>query len=249
MKLFRCELHTHTVLSPCAEVEMIPPLILHEASTRGIDILAVTDHNASGNVGAMLTAARGSGITILPGMELQTKEEVHLLCIFDTLAAMDSWQAIVDKRLPLLTNQVDYFGEQFLVDETGDFIERVKRLLIVSADISIDEAILSVSQMGGLAIPAHVDRPAFGLIANLGFLPEGIPVEAVEISRHLAPSQAVSKYPQLSGTPLLVGGDAHRLDELLGLNEFWLESPTLAEIRLGLAGKGGRSLRIRNIAS
>jgi hypothetical protein len=228
---------------------MIPPLILQEASARGIDILAVTDHNASGNVYAMMKAAIGSGITVFPGMELQTKEEVHLLCIFETMYDMDAWQTFVDSRLPALPNQVDYFGEQFLVDETGDFQGREARLLIASADISIDEAIQRVSQVGGLAIPAHVDRPAFGLIANLGFLPEGILVEAVEISRHLVPTQTVQKYPQLAGIPLLVGGDAHRLDELLGLNEIMMEAPTLPEIRLGLAGKGGRSLQLRHSVS
>ena len=149
---------------------MIPPLILQEARSRGIDVLAVTDHNASGNIRAMVNAARGTGITILPGMELQTKEEVHLLCIFETMVQMDTWQSFIDSRLPALRNQVDYFGEQFLVDETGEFLGNEERLLIVSADISIDEAIQRISELGGLAIPAHVDRPAFGLIANLGFL-------------------------------------------------------------------------------
>jgi PHP family Zn ribbon phosphoesterase len=225
---------------------MIPPLIIQEASARGIDILAVTDHNASGNIRAMIKAASGSSITVLPGMELQTKEEVHLLCIFETLYDIDAWQRFVDSRLPAFANQVDYFGEQFLVDETGDFLGREERLLIVSADISIDEAIRHISSLGGLAIPAHVDRPAFGLIANLGFLPEGVPVEAVEISRHLEPSQTVQKYPQLAGIPQLVGGDAHRLDELLGMNEFWMEAPTLAEIHLGLAGREGRTFQLRN---
>ena len=96
MKTFRAELHVHTVLSPCAEVEMIPPLIIQEALEKGINILAITDHNATANIGAVIKAAEGSGITVLSGMELQTREEVHVLCLFDTLEQALSLQSIVD---------------------------------------------------------------------------------------------------------------------------------------------------------
>jgi PHP family Zn ribbon phosphoesterase len=223
---------------------MIPPLIVQEALAHGIQIIAITDHNATGNVYAVQKAAEGTGLTVLPGMELQTKEEVHLLCLFQNNYDMESWQSIIDTRLPNIDNLVDYFGEQFIVDETGDFLGREKRLLLTSADISIDEAILTIDALGGLAIPAHVDRKSFGLFANLGMFPVGVPIEAVEISRHLDPAAASSKYPQLEGRTLVQGGDVHRLEEFLGVNEFSIEQPTLDEIRLAFTNQGGRKLHL-----
>ncbi len=244
MKSWRAELHVHTVLSPCAEVEMIPPLIVSVALDRGIDLIAVTDHNASANVAAVQQAAEGTGLIVLPGMELQTREEVHLLCLFQEIADLEAWQHIIDRLLPKIANRPDFFGEQFVVDPTGDFIRREDRLLLTSAEISIDEAIHEVHYLGGLTIPAHVDRKAFGLIENLGFLPEGAPVEAVEYSRHFDLSNADRTYPQLKGVPHIQSGDVHRLDEFLGVNQLTLEAPTLAEIRLALAGTSGRRLDV-----
>ncbi len=228
---------------------MIPPLIVQEALDRGIDLIAITDHNASANVPAVQKAAEGTNLTVFGGIELQTREEVHLLCLFQTGYDLDRFQLEIDQRMPTLRNRPEFFGEQFVVDETGDFLRREERLLLTSADISLEEAIQAVTRLGGLAIPAHVDRKSFGLFANLGFLPQGVPVEAVEISRHLQPEEARQKFPQLESLPLLQGGDVHRLDEFLGANEFVLAAPTLAEIRLALAGEAGRSLRIRPFLS
>src|SRR5512133_1166802 len=102
--ILRAELHVHTVLSPCAGVEMIPPVIVERALERGIHCIAITDHNASANAAAVRQAARGSGLHVLPGMELQTREEVHLLCLFDEIDQIEAWQAIVDESIPLLPN-------------------------------------------------------------------------------------------------------------------------------------------------
>jgi hypothetical protein len=245
MQIYRAELHIHTVLSPCAEVEMIPPLILLEAQDRGINLIAVTDHNASANVEAVQKAAANSGVTVLPGMEVQSQEEVHVLCLFDTLEQMVIWQRCIDMRLPPLKNNPDFFGEQFVVDETGDFIRHEPRLLLTSTDLSIEEIFLEVNRLGGLAIPAHVDRKAFGLVEILGFVPADLHIEALEISRHLQPDDTYRIFPQLQGYPLIQSGDAHRLDEFLGVNEFILEEPTVEEIRKALHKQDGRKHRIK----
>src|SRR5512143_1389353 len=106
MSTYRADLHVHTVLSPCADVEMIPPLIVEEALQRGIRLLAITDHNATANIAAVqkaaaaASAAAGTELTILPGMELQTREEVHVLCLFDKLEQAFALQQWVDARLP-----------------------------------------------------------------------------------------------------------------------------------------------------
>jgi hypothetical protein len=236
------ELHTHTVLSPCADVEMIPPLIVRAALARGISLLAVTDHNASANVAAVQQAAAGTGLVVLPGLELQTREDVHVLCLFDTLDQLAAWQARVDACLPAQRNRPEFWGEQFVVDSTGEFVRHEARLLLTAAQMSLEAAVAAVLALGGLAIPAHVDRKAFGLLAHLGFVPPGLPVLALEISRFITPPEARARFPQLAGYPLLQNGDAHRLDEILGLSVLRLAAPTVAEIALALGGVGGRSL-------
>ncbi len=244
MKIYRAELHVHTVLSPCAEVEMIPPLIVNEAQQRGINLIAVTDHNATANIAAVQKAAERTGLVVLPGMELQTREEVHVLCLFDTLEQANQWQQMVDGLLPDIVNRPEHFGEQFVVDESGEFIRREPRLLITSANISFDDTLAQVLSLGGLAIPAHVDRLSFGLIAVLGFIPFDVQIDALEISRHTNTTEVVRKYPQCANFPLVQGGDAHRLDELMGANQFEISTPTVAEIRLALHQQEGRSFQV-----
>ncbi len=244
LKPYLADLHVHTVLSPCAEVEMIPPLIISEALSRHIELIAITDHNASANVEAVQRAAEGYPITVLAGMELQTREEVHVLCLFDTIAQLEAWQADVTASLPRLENKADFFGEQFIVDKTGDFIRRETQLLLTSSNFSFDQASLKVHDLGGLFIPAHVDRKGFGLFANLGFIPADVEIDAIEVSRHIQCEHAAETFPQIKRFTLVQDGDAHRLDELLGVNEFWLEAPTLGEIRLALHQNAGRKLKI-----
>jgi PHP family Zn ribbon phosphoesterase len=245
MKTFLADLHIHTVLSPCAEVEMIPPLIVDEALQRGIILIAITDHNASANIRSVQQAAEGTGLVVLPGMELQTREEVHVLCLFDNEEQIEEWQRIVSHSLLPIENRIDYFGEQFVVDSSGEFIRRESQLLLTSTDLTFDKACELVHNLGGLFIPAHVDRPAFGLIANLGFVPAGVQVDALEFSRHMNMKMATMKFPQVSGFPALQDGDAHRLNEFLGVNVFTFESPGIAEIRLSLRNEAGRSISIR----
>lgn len=241
---FRAELHVHTVVSPCAEVEMIPPLIVQQALDNHIDLIAITDHNSTANAGAVMKAALGTGLTVLPGMELQTVEEVHSLCLFQTLEQALEFQKLVDAALPPLQNSPEHFGEQFVVDENGDFIRREDRLLIVSANLTLTKAWTVVTSMGGLFIPAHIDRKTFGLIENLGFVPRDIPIPCVEISRHLNSHFAVTKFPQLAGYTLIKGGDAHRLDELTGANHFMVESRSLNEIKLAISLESERKVVI-----
>ncbi len=245
LQTYVAELHVHTVLSPCAEVEMIPPLIVQAALARGINLIAVTDHNACANAAAVQQAAEGTGLVVLPGIEAQTREEVHVLCLFDTLAAALAWEAELRQALPALENDAGYFGEQFVVDAAGDFVRREAQLLLTSARLSIEAVCQGVARLGGVTMPAHVDRPAFGLMANLGLVPPGLPVAALEVSRQIHPLDAPKRFPLLKGYPLLQGGDAHRLSELLGANVFTLEAPTLAEIRRALQKEDGRALSYR----
>ena len=245
MKTFRAELHIHTVLSPCAGVEMIPPLIVEAAVKHDISLIAITDHNASDNIPAVMQAAEGYDLAVLPGMELQTKEDVHCLCLFDTLEQIQMFQKLVDQSLPIIQNNAEFFGEQFIVDHTGDFIRRKDQLLITSTQFSIEEAYHTVTDLGGLFIPAHVNRQTFGLFYHLGFVPPDLPIEALEISRHTSPEAVVKDYPQIKGYPLIQSGDVHYIDDFLGANIFLIENPSIIEIKMALRGENSRKITIK----
>ena len=242
IKIYKADLHVHTVLSPCAEVEMIPPLIVEYALEKGIELIAITDHNASANISAVQKAAEGTSLTVLPGMEIQTREEVHSLCLFDNLQQIEILQEIVTNTLPPILNQPDHFGEQFVVDETGEFIRREEQLLLVSSSLSLSETWKIVTDLGGLFIPAHVDRKAFGLIESLGLVPTDIAIEGLEISKHLKPEDAFDHFPQIKGYPLIQDGDVHRLDEFNGALHLHVEEPTIQEIRFALSAQEGRRI-------
>ncbi len=244
MKSYRADLHIHTVLSPCAEIEMLPPLIVQEAVERGIQVIAITDHNASANVESVQKAAQGSGLFVLPGMELQTREEIHVLCLFDTPDQIQAFQTWVDGTLPNMDNNPEFFGVQLIVDSNGELVREEKRLLLTSANVSLEQAFQKTNDLGGLLIPAHVDRKGFGLIETLGLVPQDIQIEALEISRHITPEKAYQEFSQLQGYPLLQNGDAHRLDEILGATCFSIEAPSIGEIRLALGSRYSRSFHI-----
>lgn len=244
IRLFRAEIHVHTVLSPCASVEMIPPLIVERALKMGIDMIAITDHNASANFKAVKHAAAGQDVVILPGMEVQTQEEVHVICLFDTPEQLAELQAIVDQTLPPIENNPEYFGEQFIVDETGDFLARESRLLIQSCLLSFEDIVDKTTKIGGIIFPAHVDRSAYGIFASLGFIPPKAPIDAVELSSRIKINDAVKRFPQIKRYPILRGGDVHHLDDFLGANTFYMAEPTMAEIRLALKGQYGRSVLV-----
>ena len=220
---------------------MIPPLIIQEAEEKGINLIAVSDHNAIANIEAVMKAAQGSTVTVLPAIELQTREDVHSLCLFDKLEQIQAFYDHIQPTFPDIKNNIEYFGEQFVVDETGDFIRREENLLITSSSLSLKNAWQTVRQYNGLLIPAHVNRSAFGLLAVLGFIPSDIEIDIVEISRHITPEKAKNDFPQLEGYHLIQSGDAHRLEEILGLNVFHIKEATISEIVMAIKGENGRS--------
>jgi hypothetical protein len=238
------DLHIHTVLSPCAEVEMIPPLIVRRARELGLEVIAITDHHATHNIGAVIEAADDTGLTVLPGMEVQSREEVHLVCLFDTLSQVLAWQERVFAALPDLENNESFFGAQFVVDASGDYRYTESRLLATSVNLSLDEVVAGVQALGGIVLPAHVDRPSFSVLANLGFVPPGLPIAGLELSRRADPLEVAQRLPQTARYGLLVSGDAHRLEEITARTLLKVAAPTVAEVALALAGWGGRRVEI-----
>ena len=239
----RMDLHIHSALSPCAEVEMLPELIVMKAEMEGLDVVAVCDHNSAENAAACVEAAKGSAVRVLPGIECETREGVHVLGIFDRPEQAERMQEFVWSRLPDEPNRPEFFGQQLVVTADGEFVRCNPRLLAVSADAGIEEMCARIRELGGLALPSHVDKTFAGLIGVLGLLPEGLELEGVEISGALTPQEARRRYPQLHGLGLVRSSDAHRLNEIgQAWTAAWLENRTVEEIRLALCGRKGRRL-------
>ena len=221
---------------------MIPPLIVRQARRIGLGLIAITDHNACANAEAVIQAAAGTGLHVLPGMELQTREEVHVLCIFDEVSQCVEWQRQVFALLPPLANREETFGAQYVVDADGEWVRTEERLLATAADISLEQAVSGAHALGGLVIPAHVDRPAFSLLANLGFVPPDLEADALEVTSRFVPETGFAKWPQLERWPLVVNGDAHQLSEMKNRTLFKVESPSVREIALAFRGEEGRKV-------
>jgi PHP family Zn ribbon phosphoesterase len=249
MRFLVADLHIHTVLSPCAEEEMLPELIVERAQELGLGLIAITDHNSMQNAAAVVNAARGAGLTVLPGMEVQTREEAHMLCLFDTLEQAALWQAEVYAHLPPLENNESVFGMQVVLDAAGDIVGKEERLLLASTSFSVEQVVQRVCDLNGLCIPAHVDRPAYSIIANLGFIPPDLGIAGVEISHLVGPQEARARFPQLAHYSLVANGDAHRLKEMARRTTFRVEKPTVAELALALAGEGERGVWVDGISS
>ncbi len=223
---------------------MIPPLILREAEKKGLNLIAITDHNACHNAEAVMEAAMGTSIHVLPGMELQSKEEVHLLCLFDTMKHCRQWQEKVFQKLPSLANKETFFGPQYVVDATGDWLWTEDRLLATSADMTVEEIVDQVTALGGVAIPAHVDRASFSLLSNLGLIPETLAVKALEVTPYFDPQRDLLKWPELKDWCLIVNGDAHRLKEIQARTRFKMAQPEIKEMALAFKGSEGRQVMV-----
>lgn len=244
MKKWLADLHVHTLLSPCAEIEMTPHHIVMKAAETGVNLLAVTDHNASANIAAAIEAGKRYGVKVLPGMEVQCKEEAHIIVLFDELEQMECWQQIVDSKMLPLRNDHNRFGAQFIVDADDNFVAEEHRMLLASLQLEADEIIDYCNNLGGICIAAHIDRPSYSLLGQLGFLTEAMALTAVEISP-IGLEELTKKClkPLVGGLPYLTSSDAHRMTEFLvgPKTAFYLETPTVAEIKLALRGEKGRS--------
>lgn len=228
---------------------MFPELILERAQELGLGLIAVTDHNSAENAAAMLKAAKESGIVVLPGMEVQTREEAHMLCLFDTLEQVELWQDQVYAHLPRLKNKEEVFGTQIVLDVQGEPAGINDRLLATSTFFSVEEVVQRVQQLNGLCIPSHVDRPSYSIIANLGFIPPDLEIVGVEISHLVGPKEARARFPQLERYGLVGNGDAHRLNEIGRRTTFKIVEPTVAELALALAGAEERGVWVDGIHS
>lgn len=244
MKTLLADFHIHTLLSPCAEIEMTPHHIVMRAAQYGVDAVAITDHNASANAAAAVEAAKNYGVKVFPGMEVECREEAHIVVLFDTLEQLAAWQKIVDANMSGLKNNAERFGAQFIVDDDDNFIAEEERMLLGPLKLPAAEVIQKVNAMGGMAIAAHVDRPAYSLLMQLGFLPSDMGLAAAEISSAGIRELKEQKLKlALGGLNYVTDSDAHMMDSFINgpKNLITVKSLTVAELKLALAAEDGRS--------
>ncbi len=239
-KTYTCNLHVHTCLSPCGDLDMHPAAIVQEAIEQHLDIIAICDHNTSENVRYVAKAAQGTGLRVIGGMEVASREEVHIIALFEHLDALYRLQDYVYDHLDGL-NDADAFGMQVIVNEVGEVEGFNERLLIGATNIPMEKVVETVHELDGRAIAAHIDRPSFSVISQLGFVPEHVPFDALEISARLGIADARRNFPELNRYPFITSSDAHFIKDISAAStKMCLEEASLSEIRMALKKENGR---------
>ena len=213
---------------------MSPRSIVQKAYETGLHIIAVTDHNMAENGLYAYELGKEYGITVLCGMELQTLEEIHLLAVFDKYDTAFDFQKIIYDLLPDVPNDIEFFGDQVVVNTENEIVRSEGRLLLNSAQIPIDNAVNPIKSKGGIAIPSHIDSPMFSIISQLGFVPDNIPFDALEV-RHIEKAHDLSSLIMQKNIPLVSFSDAHYITDI-GRKRTILEmnEPTCHEIAKAL---------------
>ena len=204
------DLHIHSCLSPCANLEMSPAEIVARAKAAGLGGLALTDHQSARNCPAIAECARRAGIACLYGLEVQTAEEVHTVALFDTVEQALALTDVVYAALPKRVNDPETFGDQPVVTWDDDIVELEWRILAMGCRLTIPDVAAKVRELGGLYVAAHVDRPNFSVLGSLGAIPDGC-FDAVELSRTADESLWL---PKTAGYAVVRSSDAHNLDDV-----------------------------------
>lgn len=242
-RAFRCDLHVHTCLSPCADLDMYPSAVVKKSMAEKLDIIAICDHNASENMQFVMRSAKGKPLTVLPGMEITSSEEVHLLALFDTLDDLKKIQDIVYDNLSG-TNREEIFGCQAIVNDQDEVEGFNDRFLLGATKLSLHEIIHHIHGFGGLVIASHIDRGSFSVISQLGFLDPDIPFDALEVTHQTGIRRARINYPELSNYPFIESSDAHFIKDIgHGATVIFLEEGTIFELKMAFEHRDGRYIQ------
>lgn len=212
MKLYY-DFHIHSALSPCGDEDMTPNNIVNMARLKGLDAIAITDHNTCKNVKAVMQCGERVGIMVIPGIEVESMEEVHMVALFPDVDSAMKFDKIVSSRLRNINNKPDIFGEQVMYDENDNIKGYIQNLLITATDMSIGEILNRVEELGGVIFPSHIDKDSYSIISNLGFLPKDIDFGAVEIKDVKKTENLVQKHT-LENYIILHNSDAHFLCDI-----------------------------------
>ncbi len=208
------DLHIHSCLSPCGDEDMTPSNIVGMAVVKGLDVIALTDHNSCKNCPAAIELANAYGITLICGMELTTEEEVHVVCLFPSLEKALLWDAFVFSRLVKIPNDPDIFGRQCVLDSEDNIISEEPFLLINATSISFGEVFELVKEYDGVAFPAHIEKNANSLFSNLGFIPPDSTFKCVELKNIDRFTALCEGNEYLKGCKAISNSDAHYLQDI-----------------------------------
>lgn len=236
MKTYMADLHIHTCLSPCGSLRMSPRAIVDAALIRGLDLIAITDHNTCAMAPVVGRLARSKGLCFLYGIEVQTQEEVHLLAYFDNPSSCTAFSDEIYPFLPDVPNDPAYFGVQVVVDADEEIVRVEPKLLLNSVTLSLEEVVARVVARGGLAVPAHADRAGFGIIYQLGFIPPELEFSIIELDGDDIPA-GCERYAVLHSSDAHYPWEIGRRTSLLTL-----EKVSVDELRCAAAGVNGRSI-------
>lgn len=243
---FKADLHIHTVLSPCGSLEMSPINIIQEAAKKGLDIIGVTDHNSTLHCNVIKDLGKEAGIFVLTGVEITSSEEVHCLAFFEHPEQLIDFQKYIDLHILKIHNDPDKFGYQVIVDKDENITGQVDWLLINATDQSVDQLASKAHEFDGIFIPAHIDRSAYSLTSQLGFVPPDLDAEAYEVSRYSTPEKMITAYPWLAGKSFITSSDAHFIKDV-GINwtYFYLKTRSFFEIKQALDQSNGRFVKTK----
>jgi PHP family Zn ribbon phosphoesterase len=221
---------------------MSPRSIVENSLERGLDLIAVCDHNSAENVGAAIRAGRRMGLSVLAGIEISSREEVHSLAIFDEEEQALQMQDLIYQHMRG-TNRPELFGDQVVVNEFDEVEGFNDRLLIGAVQLDLKDIVKKVRSFGGLSIASHVDRPSFSVLSQLGFFPDDVEFDAVEVSGHTTPKKARAEIPGLERFPVITFSDSH-FPENIGkpCTCFFMKAPVVEEIRLAMKEACGRKV-------
>ncbi len=240
--MFMVDTHVHTCLSPCAELDMHPAALVDAAVRAGLDSVAVCDHNSAENVGAVQRAGMSAGLSVIPGIEITSAEEVHILGLLPDLEAAMALQAKIYKSLPG-RNDEKAFGMQVIANEFAEVLGFNERLLSGATTMNVEGVVAAIHEVDGLAVASHVDREGFGIVGQLGFIPPGLALDAIEVSQRMPMPLARTTFAPKGEYSILCASDAHEPKDIARAATYILmESATLPELRRALAGEGGRTI-------
>jgi len=221
---------------------MSPRRIVEEAARRKLDIIAITDHNSAGNCRAVMEAARGSGLVVIPGIEAATREEIHLLGLFPNPEAAEAVQRLIFENLDGV-NDPRVFGVQAAVEADGTIRFFEERLLIGASRLKLESMTDAIHRAGGLAVAAHIDRQAFGIIGQLGFIPPEPALDALELSAAAPLAVARQNYPEYAHYTFLNSSDAHYPEDIgRAPTNFLMENADFRELGFALRRLKGRGI-------
>jgi len=244
MRWFKADLHVHTVLSPCGDLDMSPLNIIRQAVAKKLEIIAITDHNSTRHCELTRRMGEKNGITVIAGAELSTMEEIHCLAFFETTDQAGEFQRYIDANLTVIPNNPHVFGHQFIVDEKENIIAEEERLLVAALQTGIEDVEKEVHRLNGLFVPAHINRMHNGIYSQLGFLPGDLRIDALEVARMADYEAFLQKHPETGNYPLFCSSDAHCLEQIgASITEFYMERPDFNEIRRTLRDNTRRKMK------